>query len=615
VRLELDTLTLHEFKHIQSATLKIGMPAGLYYVRGQNNRNRRLGANGVGKSSLWDALTWVLFGRTVRGLRNPDVRAWRPDGQTWVRLVLHVDRQKRTIRRTISPNKILLDGELIMQEALERKLGLTYEVWLHTVVFGQLGRPLFFDLAPRDKLGLFSDVLMLQRWDERAEKASRQADTIEAECVRIDGTIRSFEGGYEQVKRNRVGFLEQSRQWEADHTTLLETFESARKEMTKQEARLRKLADGAALRLDSAQTEIVALEREQTQLQQYLRDELAEEAKLATEVRLKREELAELRGLLADLKDMEHCPTCGQSIEGTELHAHYNETRKTIRGLADEIKELNEGTLKGVSISVGELRTQLEITETALADFRLKAHAAQQEVNEYKPRADELVTRLRAAADNRRHRETEANPYAEQARAAKERMDELDGLIEEAEATKQLAERKLKRTRYWVKGFREVKLYIIEEILDELELASNAMCDELGLVGWEIRYDVERETKSGSLTRGINVSILSPENKNPVRFEVWSGGETQRLRLIGAIALSNVLLSHAGVECPLMVFDEPTEHLSQEGINDVVDILADYARSRQSTIYYTDHRVIQSSRFAGTLTVTRNKTHTTVEMK
>jgi DNA repair exonuclease SbcCD ATPase subunit len=194
-------------------------------------------------------------------------------------------------------------------------------------------------------------------------------------------------------------------------------------------------------------------------------------------------------------------------------------------------------------------------------------------------------------------------------------MDELDGLIEEAKATKQLAERKLKRTRYWVKGFREVKLYIIEEILDELELASNAMCDELGLVGWEIRYDVERETKSGSLTRGINVSILSPENKNPVRFEVWSGGETQRLRLIGAIALSNVLLSHAGVECPLMVFDEPTEHLSQEGINDVVDILADYARSRQSTIYYTDHRVIQSSRFAGTLTVTRNKTHTTVEMK
>ena len=52
------------------------LPAGLYLVTGKNIVEPSLEGNGVGKSSLFEALFWVLFDRTSRGLRAGNVKSW-----------------------------------------------------------------------------------------------------------------------------------------------------------------------------------------------------------------------------------------------------------------------------------------------------------------------------------------------------------------------------------------------------------------------------------------------------------------------------------------------------------------------------------------------------------
>jgi len=108
--------------------------------------------------------------------------------------------------------------------------------------------------------------------------------------------------------------------------------------------------------------------------------------------------------------------------------------------------------------------------------------------------------------------------------------------------------RRVERTKLWVKYFKDIQLYIIEDVLHELELVSNAMLPEIGLEDWSIAYAIERETKSGTTQRGLNVTINSPANKGAVKWNAWSGGEGQRLRIVGALALSEVLLNHADVK-------------------------------------------------------------------
>jgi energy-coupling factor transporter ATP-binding protein EcfA2 len=115
---------------------------------------------------------------------------------------------------------------------------------------------------------------------------------------------------------------------------------------------------------------------------------------------------------------------------------------------------------------------------------------------------------------------------------------------------------------------------------------------------------MERETQSGKIKPGLSVSIFKPKHDEPVKWESWSGGESQRLRVIGAVALSEVLLRRAGVTCDLIVLDEPTRHLSPEGVGDLVEFLVELGRDHQ--VFYIDHQVVQSNQFASLITVTRS---------
>jgi len=144
-------------------------------------------------------------------------------------------------------------------------------------------------------------------------------------------------------------------------------------------------------------------------------------------------------------------------------------------------------------------------------------------------------------------------------------------------------------------------------VLDELELVTSGMLEEVGLVGWEISYELEKETKSGTVQRNLHVKINSPQSQGWVRWEAWSGGEQQRLRLVGALALADVLLSHAGVEPSLEVLDEPALYWSSEGVQELCAFLAERARETKRSIFYTEHNAVESSHFSSVLTVVKDK--------
>ncbi len=48
------------------------MYPGLWLVTGENEVEPELGANGAGKSSLFEAVHWALYGKTSRSLKDQD---------------------------------------------------------------------------------------------------------------------------------------------------------------------------------------------------------------------------------------------------------------------------------------------------------------------------------------------------------------------------------------------------------------------------------------------------------------------------------------------------------------------------------------------------------------
>ena len=170
------------------------------------------------------------------------------------------------------------------------------------------------------------------------------------------------------------------------------------------------------------------------------------------------------------------------------------------------------------------------------------------------------------------------NPHQAQLRDLRRRRAKVDEEMDVLREDLTKLARRLERTQYWVRGFKEVQLQVIDETLQELEMATNATLPEMGLEDWSIEYAVERETKSGSVRPELNATVLSPYNDKPVRWESWGGGVGQRLRVAASLALGEVLLNHAGVTCDLTILDEPSRHMSAEGIEDLIEMLADRAR-------------------------------------
>ena len=148
--------------------------------------------------------------------------------------------------------------------------------------------------------------------------------------------------------------------------------------------------------------------------------------------------------------------------------------------------------------------------------------------------------------------------------------------------------------KYWTSAFKEIRLNLIDETLQELEIAANRHIQALGLAEWQIEFKTERENKSGTISHSFTTLIYPNGQTNPVPFESYSGGESQRLQLAVTTALSEILLIRAGISPNIEIMDEPTRALSREGITDLLECLRERATELNRAIFFIDHNSLES---------------------
>lgn len=127
---------------------------GLLSVSGNNVDDSSAVSNGSGKSSLADAIAWVIYGLTARGETGDKVVNRVVGKNCVVRLDIDVDGVPYTIKRYRKHSKfknrilverdgldITLGTDKMTQELIERLLGATYEVFVASVYAGQEQMP------------------------------------------------------------------------------------------------------------------------------------------------------------------------------------------------------------------------------------------------------------------------------------------------------------------------------------------------------------------------------------------------------------------------------------------------------------------------------------------
>ena len=128
------------------------------------------GTNGVGKSTMIDALSFALFGKAYRKINKPQLISSMNNSKMLVEVFFNDGHKKYMIRRGMKPNvfEIYIDGNLVDQDSRvkdyqryleENILNMNHKVFCQVVVLGSSSFVPFMQLTPADRRMVVEDIL------------------------------------------------------------------------------------------------------------------------------------------------------------------------------------------------------------------------------------------------------------------------------------------------------------------------------------------------------------------------------------------------------------------------------------------------------------------------
>lgn len=395
------------------------------------------GANGAGKSSLLDAITWALWGK-ARARRDDDL-IHGDETEMHVRLTFalggHLYRvmryRSRQGRGTSTLHLEVADGEgwrpitapsiRETQEKINAILRLDYETFINSAFLMQGRADEFTKKTPAERKAILSEILGLERWlvyEERAKERLRvlaqERSRVESEIVRIDEEL-----GREVEYLRELGEAQQK-------------LAALSAELRSAEAKVR---------------ELESLSRERDRLLAHYRE---------TEQRIRRSE-DDLKRLEAEWEERQQ--RLAHYREVAARRAEIEEGYQRLRTLRQQESELNARQFEQAAL----LRRHSELQQAITAErARLEA-----EQHQHKQRRQELVRRLSSVQERlQRLHEAEADIERLQARKAEsEQWREQCNALREERAALEGTNRSLKR-----------EMEVIKAQQDQILTASEPLC-------------------------------------------------------------------------------------------------------------------------------------------
>ena len=573
-------VVLEGFKCFRQRTeIELPKEGGFYFLGGKNLSEPRLGANGAGKSSLWDGIFWCLYGTSIKGDRASELVSWG-DKRPYAHVQMDIDGQIWTVARIGSPEKMTIQNfhhtpDPATQADIDKLLGLTKARFAQAVLFGQ-GVRLFMDLTVPERGALLDEVLDLGYWERLAELAGTKAKRHELEMRDADRDVQFTSGKLEGL------------------TPLAELQVAEAEWAAQQDARLLELCDkleGAEQHLGTLQGEMADVKAPEPSLDfdatlRQLRADAASAERLLGGDHARK---AAASQRIKFFQEHDQCPSCGQGIS-VDL------TNGTLHELEAEIDQINASMdrMKRQAIDIKANITSTEDAErahrNAMRTFESQQAAQGANIRNAQQEVKNLLADIDAAETA-----AAANPITLQIAQRTERAAALDAELAGHQERKNKAQAGLRHMDYWRQGFKRVKLFLIKRALDVLQIETAAAAGQLGLIDWTITYVTETETKSGTLKAGVQILVKAPQA--PGAFSLQSGGEGQRVRLAISIGLSNMIQRMAGVDYRIEIWDEPSAWLSPEGIADLMECLHERAEDTGKQLWVIDHRVYDSTTF------------------
>lgn len=511
--------------------------------------------NGNGKSSIFGAIVWCIYGKSLKGIS--EVNTWKEVqpkdySGTKVELFFQRDQDIYKITRCQNYKKVLDDGakgnsrlifyengdtvniksKIKLQEHIVLKLGLSYRLFMNSIMFGQ-GLQRLITESNADKKKLFEEIFDLNFLNIAKDIAQDSFEEAHSEFKELEYNTKNLRQEIENVKSTYKDLKEKEASWK---TTLDEECKELKEKRDTLSNKLKKekknINKALALSLD---TKV----KKQTHLISSLKEKLNDARSLS------KVSLEEFIDIILELMQKKKYDKAYESL----------------------LK------IKSAFIKITKYQKELEKANDKLYELK----ETRRELNEVKETCEEYDEEILQIDSKIRKLGNESLKILSP--KYKEKIVKLKSKLKTIEQEYQLKLNKLKDYEWLLKdplGNNGIKAYLFDSSLD---LLNNTLDSYSEVLGFRISFEIDL-----SSTRKDFVTLIE-RNGIIIDYDELSGGEKQVCNLAMAFAMFESMSAARGINIAFL--DEVFESLSSDNIEIVISLIKHIFESK--TLFLITH--------------------------
>jgi DNA repair exonuclease SbcCD ATPase subunit len=542
----------------------------------------------VGKSSILNIVSWVLYGEIPKDVKIDDVvRIGEKSGSGMVDL-----KNGFSVFRSRRPNDLYLFDSATQekikgkdaketQEMIIQKVGMSFKTFCQAVYFAQNYPNKFITATEEDKAKILAEIDDLSQFDRARKEATQKVKTLEAElsttALKLSHAIQSRDTAQQQVTSLRKLISVQAQEREQKLAKLTEDLKSAESLVEARENSLKSMEESLTdlqAEKDHINSATPVITSKKYEIERSLKEVDALKIKV---MRAKEKEKAAARAAeLLNSKIMklqtpvkgQSCPTCGTDLskadEATlnkhieELKLAFQEKDKETLAASQEAYEL-EASIPDTEESKG-LIEQLNSDFKLLMDRGREIDKALMDVQKAAYELEMLRKSVSNISNDLQKSETSIQSEETQKLLSEAEYQQSKFILdaERLEDEKSKVSSDLAKYSALKDAFKEVKSFAFRNTLAELTHKSNFYMSQL--FNQEVRIEFSNEGDAGELSKILcKVSIDGDERP----LGLYSGGQFRRIQLSVDLALSDLISSRNQGNLGIRFFDEYFKDLSE----------------------------------------------------
>lgn len=588
--LQLNGLTIKNFMSIGNVSQAVNFSKDdLVLVLGENldlggNDNR----NGVGKSTIVNALSYALFGTALTNIKKDNLINKTNLKHMLVTLKFDVNGQGYTIERGRKPNifKFIEDGKDVpdeesvekdidesqgegrhTQESIVRTIGITHDMFKHILALNTYVEP-FLALRTNDQRTIIEQLLGITKLSEKAEKLKDEAKITRDEIKEEEFRISAATTSNKRIEQNITSLESKSVTWNREKAKKISELQASIMQFMSVDIDNEIVLHKALKEVQDLNTEYKSLSKEISVLEKDLSDSVKAVSRLDRMIQSSVEKI---------------CPTCSQEMDKITHEQVHNEyiAQQLSEQSAVETKRTNLANAKTLATSVKSMIPVLPETFYESVDEAYNHKTTMSTLGNRLE--DELITE---------------DPYIDQIETLK-----TEG-IENVDFTKMNVLVRLRdHQEFLLKLLTNKDSFIRKKIIDQnLSYLNNRLAHYLTEIGLPhlVKFKSDLE---------VEITMYGKE----FDFDNLSRGERTRLILSLSWAFRDVFES-MNDKINLLFIDELIDSgLDSNGVEAALAILKKMGREHKRNIYLISHRDELIGRVTNVLKVIKEGGFTSLE--